>query len=88
MDIKVAATAMRPFVEKCKISKEDLQMDKHSASGNNPTGIHHLLFMIKQIESGEVSGEKAHRWLGWIQGVVCCRGGATLEEMKAINFAA
>lgn len=78
MDIKKAATAMRPFLEKCT----------DETQGGDATSISHLVYMIEKIESGEVSDEKAHRWLGWIQGVVCCGGGATLEEMKAINFAA
>jgi hypothetical protein len=81
MDIKTAATAMRPFVERTKLMSS-------AVYGGDATSIKHLEEMIEKIESGEVSGEKAHRWLGWLQGVVCCRGGATLEEMKAINFAA
>lgn len=81
MDIKVAATAMRPFCEQMKVRTGIV-------FGGNATSIEHLFEMIEAIESGEVSGEKAHRWLGWIQGVVCCRGNATLEELKSINFAA
>jgi hypothetical protein len=78
MDIKLAAQAMRPLLARC--TKE--------VEGGDATALHHLIDMIDKIEAGEVSGEKAHRWLGWIQGVVCCRGGATLDEMKAVNFAA
>lgn len=79
MDIKQAAKAMRPFLDKCK---------SHHVDGGDATTIEHLAAMLTSIETGSVSGEKAHRWLGWAQGVVCCRGGATLEEMKAVNFAA
>lgn len=82
MDIKLAATAMRPFVERAAN-----QLGKMSFGGD-ATSISHLRDMIEKIESGEVADEKAHRWLGWIQGVTCCYGGATLDEMKLVNFAA
>ncbi|HET8688334.1 MAG TPA: hypothetical protein VFM18_17125 [Methanosarcina sp.] len=86
MDIKAAATAMRPFVKKVDwLARLDFNV---IARGGDATSVAHLYEMIEAIESGEVSGEKAHRWLGWMQGVVCCRGGATLEEMKAVNLAA
>jgi hypothetical protein len=41
--------------------------------------------LLTEIENGAVSGEKAHRWLGWAQAVICCRGGASLDELKRIN---
>ena len=56
--------------------------DEHEEYGKE-----HLKLMILKIVSGEITGEKAHRWLGWIQGCVCVGGGATLEEMKKINKA-
>lgn len=48
-------------------------------------GKDHMLYMIEQIASGEVTEEKAHRWLGYIQGCVVSHDGATLEEVKNIN---
>lgn len=83
MDIKLAAKATRPFLEECINT-----MPGPILAGGNATSVEHLSDMLDKIESGEVAGEKAHRWLGWVQGVVCCRGGATLEEMKAVNLAA
>jgi hypothetical protein len=82
MDIKLAATAMRPFVEHAATRCPD-----HIAGGD-ATSISHIRDMIEKIESGEIADEKAHRWLGWIQGVTCCYGGASLDEMKLVNFAA
>ena len=41
-----------------------------------------------KIESGEVTGEKAHRWLGYLQGVLVATGGTSLEEMKMVNLRA
>jgi hypothetical protein len=75
MNIVEVATQMRPLVRNATII----------VVGGEATDTTHLLDMITAIEEGKVTGEKAHRWLGWIQGVVCCRGGATLEEMKEIN---
>ena len=48
-------------------------------------GKDHLLEMIEKIERGVVSGNKAHRWIGWIQGCVCVGKGSTLQQMKYIN---
>ncbi len=48
-------------------------------------GKDHLLEMVRKIERGDVSDEKAHRWIGWIQGCVCMGRGATLDQMKCIN---
>jgi len=45
----------------------------------------HLIWMCYQIASGEVTGPKAHRWIGYIQGVLVCRGNYTLNEMKELN---
>lgn len=46
----------------------------------------HLMHMISLIINGTVDGEKAHRWLGYLQGVVIAYEGTTLEELKQINF--
>lgn len=78
MNIIKSAQLMKPIVE-------EMVFLSGAVYGGEATSIEHLLEMITAIESGEVVGEKAHRWLGWIQGVVCCRGGALLEELKEIN---
>jgi hypothetical protein len=51
-------------------------------------GKDHMYDMIEKIQNGDVEGEKSHRWLGYIQGCVVCYGGATLEDVKSVNFAA
>lgn len=45
----------------------------------------HLHMMTGKIILGEVTGEKAHRWLGWAQACIVMGGGATVEDMKLVN---
>jgi hypothetical protein len=45
----------------------------------------HLQSMLMKIMRNDVTGEKAHRWLGYVQGVVALRKGVTLEELKDLN---
>ena len=78
MNLIKSAESMHPFIERLKVLSS-------SVYGDNSTSIEHLEEMLMAIETGMIDGEKAHRWLGWIQGVVVCRGGATLEEMKKVN---
>lgn len=77
MDIKKAATAMTKYVDQSNLPA------KHPSIGKD-----HLHEMISAIQMDIVTGEKAHRWLGWIQGCVCVGQGATLDEMKTVNFTA
>lgn len=52
---------------------------------NSPIGLRHVEDMLMGIINGTITGDKAHRWLGWAQAIICVGGGATLEELKAIN---
>ena len=46
----------------------------------------HLLWMLDQIREKKVTGEKAHRWIGYIQGILVARGVTTVnEERKKIK---
>ena len=76
MDVKAAAVACRESIEKCNAPEK-----------NDEFGKDHLRNMVNKIESGEVSGDKAHRWLGYLQGVLVVTGGTTLEDMKQVNLA-
>ena len=40
----------------------------------NRTSPDHLRWMLEQIHAGKVGGTKAHRWLGFVQGVLAARG--------------
>lgn len=73
MDVRTAALKMIPLIQNSSLPNI-----------NSEYGKDHLLEMVEKMNNGEITGEKAHRWLGWIQGCVCV-GGAPLQEMKEIN---
>lgn len=73
MKLKLAA-------EKCKEFISATENNVHNGCTNE-----HLTFMIDSMVSGAVSGEKAHRWLGYLQGVLVATGAASLEQMKDVN---
>lgn len=75
MNIAHIATACRLYIDKSTAP------ECHAEFGKD-----HLRDMINAIESGSISGEKAHRWLGYLQGVLVATGGCTLDEMKTLNL--
>lgn len=56
-------------------------------SGEDSITQEHILWMLDQIMSGEVSGGKAMRWLGWCQGVMCAAGCGDQSNFRDINSA-
>lgn len=82
MDVKEAALGMRDLI---KISSLP---EMHPEYGKDH--LYEMVYKIVMAERGDskVTAEKAHRWLGYIQGCVVCYGGATLEDVKNLNFAA
>jgi len=54
----------------------------------DPASLKHLNWMLCEICTGRVTKEKAHRWLGYIQGVLVAQCHMTLDEAKEINFKA
>ena len=77
MNIKTAAHFTRMRIDATKVPQD-----------NDEYGKSHLHYMVDQIVHGKVTGEKAHRWLGFLQGVIVANGGATLEQVKQINVEA
>jgi hypothetical protein len=76
MNIEEAAEAMVPLIMDMAENEDNPKADKG-----------HLIYMAYCIIDGKVVGEKAHRWLGYIQGVMVCRYETTVEEMKQLNKA-
>ena len=77
MDISQAALNMRDMVRDSDLPEQ------HPEYGKD-----HMFEMVYKIVNGEVSGEKSHRWLGYIQGCVVCFGGASLNDVKSVNLSA
>ena len=45
----------------------------------------HIIEMADKIRREEIIGEKAHRWLGWIQAALVIAEIHTLQGMKEVN---
>ena len=48
-------------------------------------GANHACWMLEGIREGYIQHEKAHRWLGYAQGLLVSHGMLTLDEAKSIN---
>jgi len=44
----------------------------------------HILSMINRIIMEDMDVDKIDRWTGYIQGVMCCRGFATVDEFREL----
>ncbi len=80
MDIQIAAKQTKRLI------------NKHSHDGwpalPSKLGYPHVMWMLDSIQDKCVTGEKAHRWLGWAQCAAVAAGAGTLEDMKNINHKA
>jgi len=74
MDVKIAARGIDKLIDLTDLPLLNAEYGKN-----------HLHEMVNKIICEEVSGEKAHRWLGYIQCAVVIGGSATLEQVKQIN---
>jgi len=74
INIKIAAKKMDELIDSTDLSVLNASYGKT-----------HLHDMTSKIINGEIVGNKAHRWLGYMQGLIVIGGGATLEELKKIN---
>lgn len=45
----------------------------------------HICVILQQVIDAHVTGPKAHRFIGWAQGVMCIEGFLTLEDARNIN---
>jgi len=53
---------------------------------NEPDSFEHIQWMLRGIVDGYVTGEKAHRWIGWAQAVIHIHHEEMpLETFKEIN---
>lgn len=47
--------------------------------------LEHAAWMLEEIVSKKIEGEKAHRWLGYAQGLLVLEGKATMADFREIN---
>ena len=78
MNVKRVATELRDIAN--ERLPDNLNNEFEESGGKT-----HMIYMCSKIMVGDVEGEKAHRWIGWIQGCLYMNGAASLEEMKLVN---
>jgi len=66
------------------IEKIDISEYWTSRAADGKT-IGHALWMLEGIVQGYIQHEKAHRWLGYAQGILVSNGATNLEAMKLAN---
>lgn len=60
----------------------DILLD-HNEVGDMPKTSHrHLTAMLIEIQSGKITGDKAHRWLGYVQGCMVMRGWLDVDQER------
>jgi len=82
MNIQIAAEQTKHLIKKQLINKHP-----HNGWPTLPSELAypHAIYMLDSIQDERVTGEKAHRWLGWAQCAAVAAGAGTLDDMKAIN---
>jgi hypothetical protein len=62
------------------VARQIPSVDRHDYAPK--TEHSHLTWMIEQLLTGAVTGDKAHRWLGFIQGVLAARGFLNVDDER------
>ena len=83
MDVKKAAMLTREFL--APLSIEYFNNGTREKTRDEPASKDHLLWMLDGIGFGYIQHEKAHRWLGYVQGVMAARECIDLRTLKNIN---
>ena len=78
---QAAVEEMRKWVDNADNGSIQFFTEKFNADASKE----HLHEMLDKIESGEVSGDKAHRWLGYIQGVLVATRNGTVKDFGGVN---
>jgi len=58
--------------------------DENYGEQSDPVSLKHLNWMMCEIATRRVDGEKAHRWIGYAQGVLIAQSHMTLDEARVI----
>lgn len=72
----------------CEAARLSRELIKIPAPERSPKGMgdRHIAFMLDEIRKGRITGEKAHRWLGYAQALMVVGNWATLDQLKEINY--
>ncbi len=62
-------------------------IDTHDPGVRDPEGQSqaHAVWMLQMLCTNEIEGNKAHRWLGYAQGILVILGVGTLNQMMEAN---
>lgn len=84
MDVRIAAQNTLTVLSKSdKLESGTLPMPVRTDDGIE---LCHQIWLLDQVKTGKVTGEKAHRWLSWAQGVLAACGLITLTDAKYCNL--
>ncbi len=65
---------------------QSIVADKVQTDVSNETSDTHLLWMLHEIALNPLQSEtKKHRWLGYVQGVMVCKGYITVQEERELT---
>ena len=77
---------MNPHIVATRMLKGVKELDDLDAVRSpKQDGLSHLKWMLVGIENAYVMGEQAHRWLGYVQGMLVALGLYTMQDFKAMS---
>lgn len=62
-------------------------ISSYNGQGPDKTSNKHLCWMLHQISFMSVNDPKAHRWLGFVQGVMACKGLIDVDQERELTRA-
>ena len=59
--------------------------DHEFTQDNHGCSKEHIHSILEQVICGDVTGNKAHRFIGWAQAVLCMEGFISLDDTRNMN---
>lgn len=84
MDVQLAAADTRRLLH-AKLRGTTITLHENPARAEDGLGLGHYAWLLDQVARAEVTGDKAHRWLGWAQCGLAVEKLVTLTELKTVN---
>lgn len=60
-------------------------MAAYNGNSQDKTSNMHLCWMLQCIATMQVNDPKAHRWLGFVQGVMVCKGLIDVDQERELT---